>query len=267
MSCNKCQDVGYRISNSGEFALAEVCECQHNCGKCTGTGFVIESVDGYDVARPCLCSSAPHRVSCYNRAQIPAHFAHKSLSGFQATSHNQSIKTKLLAYQKNFRPGGASGQLLIGEPGVGKTHLVTALLHYFTLERGIHCRFVDFFKLTAEIRATYDKDSHGTESNLIEPLVNVPVLVIDELGKGKGSSWELSIVDQLISRRYNSGRVILATTNYFPKGVQPSKPSAQLLPYSLEERVGPRIFSRLSEMSEFHLVEGPDFRRLSHART
>ena len=263
MSCSKCQDVGYQIFSSGEFAVAEVCDCQLNCKKCAGSGFLIEIVDGYEVAKPCFCSSVPHRVSCYNRAQIPAHFAHKSLSGYQATSHNQSIKTKLLAYQKNFRKKGARGQLLIGEPGVGKTHLVTALLHYLTLERGIHCRFVDFFKLTAEIRATYDKDSHGSESNLIEPLVEVPVLVIDELGKGKGSTWELSIVDQLISRRYNAGRVILGTTNYFPNGVQPSNPNAQKLPYSLEERVGPRIFSRLSEMSDFHVVEGPDFRRIS----
>jgi DNA replication protein DnaC len=262
MSCKMCQGVGYTLTSEGEFATAKVCECQIACKKCSGTGFLITMVDGYEIAKPCLCSSAPHRVSCYNRALIPAHFAHKSLSGFQATKHNQSIKTKLLAYQKNFRKNGARGQLLIGEPGVGKTHLVTALLHYFTLERGISCRFVDFFKLTADIRATYTKDSQGSESYLIEPLVNVPVLVIDELGKGKGSSWELSIVDQLISRRYNSGRVILGTTNYFPEGVQPSNATSKGLPYSLEERVGPRIFSRLSEMSDFHVVEGQDFRRL-----
>ena len=99
MNCTKCQDVGYQISSSGEFAVAEVCDCQLNCKKCGGSGFLIENVDGYEVAKPCFCSSAPHRVTCYNRAQIPAHFAHKSLSGYQATHHNQCVQdtTKLSA--------------------------------------------------------------------------------------------------------------------------------------------------------------------------
>ena len=47
---------------------------------------------------------------------------------------------------------------------------------------------------------------------IIQPLSEVEVLAIDELGRGRGSAFELETMDELIARRYNAGRVTLFGT-------------------------------------------------------
>ena len=160
--------------------------------------------------------------------------------------------------QQRFDPQKSKGLLLVGGSGTGKTHLMCGLLNYLTLQRGIGCRFVDFFHLTARIRATYDNSRSESEQDILGPLAEVPVLAIDELGKGQGTPWELGIVDQLISRRYNAGRIVLATTNYEPEAWQPQ--TGKKIDQSLEDRVGRRILSRMTEMCDVVEVRGPDFR-------
>jgi DNA replication protein DnaC len=266
-TCTDCEGVGYLIGREGELAQAAVCRCQQSCSTCAGEGFLLSRQDGYEIALPCNCRKVQRRVLLYNEAGIPAKFSEKSLSDFEARRFNGRLKMKLLDYQSGFDIKKSKGLLLVGAPGTGKTHLMTAVLHYLTLERGIPCRFIDFFNLTALIRSTYRDDANQNEAGIIDPLVNIPVLAIDEMGKGQGTTWELSIVDQLISRRYNAGRLVLATSNYYPArlldGAKTTKfkHSAEQLNMSIEERVGSRIYSRLSETCDVEVVEGMDYRQ------
>ena len=171
--------------------------------------------------------------------------------------------------------------MLWGTPGTGKTHLITAFLAYLSLERGLPCRFIDFGDLTTRIKRGYDQGM--SENEVIDDLVKIPILCIDELGKGRGSEWEISVLDALVNRRYNAQRSTFFTTNFpasEPEG-GPRKTEAQggkriRNPFNptevehvkgalglpnLEERVGSRIYSRLVEMCSFRHVKGSDFRR------
>lgn len=86
-----------------------------------------------------------------------------------------------------------------------------------------------------------------------------------ELGKGRGSAFELDTLDELIARRYNAGRVTLFATNYSLKSNEDRAQRGYLGTGDLVEstkeskllcdRVGDRIYSRLCEMCEF--VEFP----------
>ena len=90
---------------------------------------------------------------------------------------------------------------------------------------------------------------------MLLPLIETEVLVIDELGKGRSSDWELNILDQLISKRYNASKITLITTNYVSKEYMKEDQE------TLEARVGDRIASRLHEMCEFIYIEGQDHRK------
>jgi DNA replication protein DnaC len=116
--------------------------------------------------------------------------------------------------------------------------------------------FKDFFYLLSELKQAY---SEGTgENQVIMPLIETEVLVIDELGKGRSNEWELNILDQLISKRYNASKKTLITTNYVTYDVAKELGEEHEI---LEVRIGERIASRLYEMCEFMYLEGRDYRK------
>ena len=100
--------------------------------------------------------------------------------------------------------------------------------------------------------------------SLIEPYLKSRVLVIDELAKGRNNEWEQTILDQFISSRYNAAdKVTLFTTNYSDQGIAPTALNERITSFqkqSLEEKVGGRIFSRLSQMCDFIKMDGEDYR-------
>ena len=112
----------------------------------------------------------------------------------------------------------------------------------------------------------------GTAS-LIDPLVEVDVLGIDELGKGRATDFEATVIDEIVSRRYNAMRPVLATTNFEPgeaRGRATGNAAAAQLglerPPTLRDRVGDRVYSRLRETCDFVPVRGDDYRARHRGR-
>ena len=73
------------------------------------------------------------------------------------------------------------------------------------------------------------------------------------------------VLDEIVSVRYNAGRPTLFATNYPRPGTigwefKSDGQSAE----NLEQRIGPRIFSRLHEMCDLIDVDGPDQRKDHH---
>ena len=171
---------------------------------------------------------------------------------------------------QNYRPGEENrGLVLHGKVGRGKTHLMVAMLRELVFRYGVTVRFVEFSHLLADLKSGFD---HGLgAARLIDPLVKVDVLAIDELGKGRNTEFEGTVLDELVSRRYNAAGTILATTNYDPDANPTGRATANAAevamgakaPPGLVDRVGPRVYSRLLEMSDFLEVDGPDHRRQS----
>lgn len=158
----------------------------------------------------------------------------------------------------------------MGSPGVGKTHLMVGFLRNLILERGIACRFQDFGLLLSDMRDGYTRDV--PEQHILQPLVDIDVLLLDDLGKGRNSKWELGIIDTLISCRYNAGRTTLITTNYTldPETTLRERSRGRghidseefLSRDTLRDRVGDRIYSRLHEMCRIFFVRGNDYRQI-----
>lgn len=211
---------------------------------------------GYSCIEPCgLCGAVRLRVKRYNNARIPSKYHWVLRADEMSPSDGEQIRA--MSYVKSFVDmyPSENGFLLMGAPGCGKTLLAVGAIAELTLQKAVDCVFTDFFFLLGDLRKAY---SEGTpENEIIEPLTSAEVLVIDEMGKGKSSEWERGILDQLISRRYNSSKKTLVTTNYVAREFLSENSGTEVL----EDRVGERIASRLYEMCEPLLLTGSDYRK------
>ncbi len=231
---------------------------RETCPACQGTGYVVEEKEGRPVARPCTCRKPDRVTRLVSRAGIPDRYRHGCVfETFRPRSGSQE-EALLLArrYAEEFPPfsgEGPQGLLFMGPCGVGKTHLAVSILQVLLLKKGIPAKFLDLNDLYREIWATYGRREGGeTEYDLLAPLVEAPLLLIDELGC-HASPWAQDTLLYLVSQRYNDNRPTLCTTNYLdePREGEPS----------LEQRIGVRARSRLFEMCRTVLMDGPDHRR------
>lgn len=275
--CERCNEKRYLIRRAGEQAHASLCStCFSVCPACHGEEFTHETDErGYSYVKRCvLCGTLNQRIAAFNEARIPARYyeLNSSIEQFQTTTQSgqpvgnlPQVRMKLHRWATEFSPG-EKGFLLHGAVGTGKTHLLAGIIRYLTLEKGIACRFIEFTHLLSEIREQFDR-GRG-EADILGPISEVPVLAIDELGKGRNNAWQLSIIDEIISKRYNRELTTLFTSNYSVHEVSSKRPDPSHQDFrhlavqeSLRERIGERIFSRLHEMATFIEIDAPDYRR------
>ena len=256
--CPRCQGRGLLTIAGERSAEARVCRHHADCVHCHGTGWQLQDAGtAFEVSRPCACGvlNLARRAGYFDRAGIPARFHDARLDAYEYRDKGGTqyrVKVLLTEMIDSFAPGDR-GVGLSGPHGVGKTHLMSALAGYLALYRGVEVRYADFADLIGELRARFD--GGGGSEALVGTVVDAPVLFIDELGKGRATEWEQSIVDAIVSRRYSRGLSLFFATNY----ALDEDPSGRG-PEPLSVRIGSRAWSRLREMSRFERIEGPDGR-------
>ena len=258
VECSQCQSERFVFRAAGEVAEVKPCEvCQRCAPGCDGSGYTFITNDqGYRIVEECRCLRIKKRAEIFNRAQIPGRYAHAHFAKIEIPKDCEDMmaaRSTASRFAHEFEMGD-HGLLFHGPTGTGKTLLSCCILRYLILQRGVAARFVEFGHLLTELRNCFKEP--GRARDVIQPLVDIPVLVIDELGKGRGSDWELSVLDDLISKRYNADRTTILTTNY-PVEAKISFEGQDVL----SERVGMRIYSRLMEMCQPVRLVGADYRQ------
>ena len=260
----------YVIRAVGEYAVASLAPDLPVCARCGGSGRIVAIKGDVRAVGRCRCQLEPDRVSLFNHAELPARHAQSTLGSFSLGMEGAAkAMATVAAWMDRLSRAMAAretmpGLVLHGAVGRGKTHLLVGIVRWLILEHGVEVRFVEFSRLLAQLREGFDKGQ--SDRTMLNDLVSVPILAIDELGKGRLTDWELSVVDELISRRYDALGCTLGTTNY-PPAIATGRGAANLaegarMQQSLGDRVGERVYSRLREMCELVEVSGLDFRAL-----
>jgi DNA replication protein DnaC len=215
------------------------------CSRCNGSGWIPVSADSLRVD-PCACQGDLRRQQRVAAASIPKRYEHCTLETFREKStvlRNAKHRVQeLVDLWPNLSDG--RGLLLMGGCGVGKTHLaVAALLEIIRSGKPGRMMFSNFQDLIQEIQASFDDDQVPSKSELLRPLLEVDLLVLDELGSQKPTTFVQDTLYYVINTRYNEERATIFTTNYFDR-------PADAKDEPLEQRIGTRLRSRLAEMAE-----------------
>jgi len=222
------------------------------CSFCSGTTWEFVPDKG---VRPCRCRDEERQLQLVKAASLPRLYDGCRLANYKPVPGNSS---QLRAFNHAFRlaesyPGDGRGLLLIGSCGVGKTHLAVAILREL-LDKGVRCLFYDFGALLKAIQATYNPNTHTSELEILSPVFDAKVLVLDELGASKPTEWVLDTMLQIIRARYNDRRLTIFTSNYMDDRSGSESET-------LEDRIGVRLRSRLYQMCQTVVIDGDDYRK------
>ena len=247
------------------------------CPVCAGSGWkpVPGTPDG-GVTR-CDCQLRARGGAMIAAARIPKRYEHCELSNF-TTDFPGADRSIALAhigasrFVQEFDPRDGKGLLLVGGIGTGKTHLAVGILKELIAARGSACLFCDYRELLKQIQNSYNDSVKATELQVLQPVFEAEVLLLDELGAVKPSEWVWDTVSLILNTRYNDNRTTIITTNFADEPAAGVARSSSLSPAraaareeTLGDRIGERMRSRLHEMCRIVKMDDRTFGRNSRA--
>lgn len=225
------------------------------CAVCEGTGWkAVVAPDGARRMARCDCWREEIVRRRLSDARIPTRYQHCDLSNF-VTYANEKLLRAVAGVRKFAEafPVVNKGLFLIGRPGIGKSHLAVAALKHAIMSSGARGLFYDVRELLKVIRSTYNPQTRTAEMDVLRPVLEADLLVLDDLGAEKTTEWVEETLNLIVNTRYNERRVTVFTSNY------PDIPD-ETDTNSLLCRIGFRMRSRLHEMCDFLELRGADYR-------
>ncbi len=140
------------------------------------------------------------------------------------------------------------GLLFYGSVGSGKTYLACSIANSLIEQYQIRVKIRNFAQIINELqKSSFDFDKNA----YIESLVNTSVLILDDLGIERDTSYAKEQVYNIVNSRYLKQKPTIFTTNLSYDTIQNCKDSVEYQ----------RIYSRIIEMCIPVMVVGEDFRK------
>ncbi len=169
---------------------------------------------------------------------MPSRFHSRRFDTFVAsTPSQQSALNVCIEYSESFERSLQIGGSLVlaGKPGTGKSHLAASIMHALMPKYGT--RYMTCMDMIRSIRDTWRKGSEMSETQVLNELTKLDLLVIDEVGVQYGTDGEQTIIFDILDRRYREEMPVVLMTNQDAKGFR--------------EFIGDRCHDRLKEVGRW----------------
>ena len=150
-------------------------------------------------------------------------FLRRTFDTFQITRENQKAIRVCKMYADTFKEKqpsddtdpGRNGLFITGPQGTGKTHLAAAIANQL-MQEGIGVICMTMIDLLDRIKETYAQRRQwdASEGDVLNTYKEVPLLIIDDMGKEPPTEWAVSKIYAIINARYEAYLPTIVTTNY-----------------------------------------------------
>ena len=140
--------------------------------------------------------------------------------------------------------------ILLGSNGVGKTFLGCMAV------KALGGKILSMYEITTMIRQSYSVKAEKTELEIVQDLASIPMLVIDEMGRTKGSDAELNWLSYILDKRHTRNLPFMILTNTHLSRDCPKKGCENCF----ERFVNNDVLSRLRQNSQIITIKAPDYR-------
>lgn len=220
--------------------------CWTGCPQCS-----TQAIEAHEAARKSHQADDLRRLrgeAMFEASGIPPRLTEATLKSYQSETDEQRAAHKLVcdycrALPTHLETG--DGLVMMGNMGTGKSHLAVALIRYATLSLAVPARYITAPALFSRIRASYNSRTEN-EADILAELVEAPLLVLDEIGVGKGSDNELNVTYSLLGQRYDECRPTIIVTN--------------LIGDELRAWLGERVVDRLRDTNPVVLFNWESYR-------
>ena len=241
--------------DEAEFRLKECDGCGHvYCNKAANKFHrpLITVTDGQLKIETVLCEvwykeCLPRQC---RKAGIPGKYAARTFGDYEVTADNNRAVKMARWFLDDKRD---KWLYFYGGAGTGKTFLASLIARQYVM-RSEGVVFGDVPLLLSELKRTFNNAELSTES-LLDRYCQSRLLVLDDVGAGQATEWNVGIVYQIINARYNNELPTIITSNYDLNNLGRRFASGD--DYSAQ-----RIISRLNEMCVLGFLGTKDRRKM-----
>ena len=194
---------------------AQHCEVCHPlpsvCPRCQGAGILSRKVGaGKFEYPPCECRTHSLRQSQELYSGLTATLGVQTFGSFKQTAETDDAFNAAHIFATERTPYHIL--TIRGGVGTGKTHLLQAI-GWVSLEAGRQPKFISVARYLERLRSTYADDSPVSFETLYRPLEAAQVLLLDDIGAERMTSWGQEQLYKVVNHRYQERLAMAVSMN------------------------------------------------------